>query len=174
MRLALIKNSVVINVVVADQIAVDKFGADHVIASDIAGVGDTYAGGEFTPPVGETPTPAAAIAWSDTNLNPAYWQIDSGPFKDRFDKFGYPGLKFNLLALGRTNDTAYAAVADLNGREFVELKARRTELVTMLNALSAILSAAGKPPITAAMINAILDTYTTDYERHTKNLVQPV
>jgi hypothetical protein len=112
-------------------------------------------------------------AWSDTTLDPAYWQIDTGPFKDRFDTYGYAGLKATLLGMSRTNDTIYAAFADMTGRLFIDLKGRRGELAAVLSAFASILTAAGKPTITAAMINAILDTPTTDYERHTKGLTQP-
>jgi hypothetical protein len=47
-------------------------------------------------------------------------------------------------------------------------------LAAVLSAFASILTGAGKPTITAPMINAILDSYTTDYERHKKGMVQPV
>ncbi len=86
------------------------------------------------------------------------WRIDTGPWKDRFDRFGYAGLKGTVLALSRTNDICYAAVADLSDRKYVDLLVRRAELVPVLQAIAAVVLAAGKPAFTTAMQNAMLDT----------------
>lgn len=170
MRIVLIKNGFVVN-------AIDSLLGLHPefveVQSATANIGDSYDGNVFTTPYVAPTPPPTALKWIDVNLDPAYWQIDIGPFKDRFDAYGYVGLKGNLLGISRTNDTVYAAFADMTGRLFIDLKARRVELSAVLGVFGVILTAAGKPTITPTMINAILDSYTTDYERHKKGLVQP-
>lgn len=108
-----------------------------------------------------------------TTAGPEYWQIMKGPFFDRFDKYGYQGLRSAVLALSRTNDVCYAAIADCNNREYIDILLRRTELGATLDSISAQLVLAGRPAITPAMRDAILQTPTTDYERHIKDLPQP-
>ena len=171
MRIVLIKNGSVVNVI--DSLL--GLHPDFVeVQSATANIGDNYDGNVFTTPYLAPQPPPPALKWIDSNLDPEYWQIDTGPFKDRFDVYGYAGLKGNLLGISRTNDTVYAAFADMTGRLFIDLKARRSELSMVLSVFGAILTSAGKPTITTTMINAILDSYTTDYERHKKGLIQPV
>lgn len=102
------------------------------------------------------------------------WWIDVGPFRDRFDKYGYPGLKLTVLAMCRTNDICYGVFADLQGRLYIDLKGRKAELLTALNMIAAELAIAGKPPMTPAMREAILSSPTTDAERYVKGLPDPV
>lgn len=91
-------------------------------------------------------------------VDPCEWLVDTGPWKDRFDTFGYPGLRGIVLALGRTNDTCYAANADLVGRKYVDLKNRRAELLAVLASIAAVVVAAGFPEFTLAMRTAMVDT----------------
>lgn len=102
--------------------------------------------------------------------DPRLWWIDVGPFKDRFDSYGYAGLKLTILSMCRTNDICYGVFADLNGRLYIDLKGRREELLTALGLIANELALAGKPEFTLAMQVAILDTPTTDSERYIKGL----
>lgn len=123
------------------------------------GVGWLFDGVDFHAPV-----PPALPA------DPRLWWIDTGPWKDRFDIHGYPGLKNLVLALGRTNDTCYAANADLVGRVYIDLVTRRAELAAALEGIAAAVEAAGEPAFTPAMQTAMLDSPTTDQERYIKGL----
>lgn len=100
------------------------------------------------------------------------WWIDTGPFVDRFDSLGFAGLKSIVLAMGRTNDTVYAAFADMSVRQYIDLFGRRAELLATLNALATQVAAAypAAPLFTPAMRAAILDTVTTEAERRVKGL----
>ena len=102
--------------------------------------------------------------------DPRVWWIDVGPFKDRFDKYGYPGLKLTILSMCRTNDICYGVFADLNGRLYIDLKGRQAELLAALGLIATELELAGKPTITPAMRLAILTTPTTEAERYVKGL----
>lgn len=106
-----------------------------------------YHAGDFTEVI-ETPPVV---------VDPCEWLVDTGPWKDRFDTFGYPGLRGIVLALGRTNDTCYAANADLVGRKYVDLKSRRAELLAVLASIAAVVVAAGFPEFTLAMRTAMVD-----------------
>lgn len=92
------------------------------------------------------------------------WRITPGSFKDRFDTYGYPGLKLTILALARTSDVCYGVLADLQDRAFVDLAARSTELATALSMLAQEVEAAGKSAFTPAMQAAILHTPPTSGE----------
>ena len=117
----------------------------------------------------ELPSAQSAVP----GLVPRLWWIDTGPFMDRFDTYGYTGLKGMVLALGRTNDTAYAAFADMSVRKYISLQERRPELLVVLNALAAQAASTypGAPAFTPAMRAAILDTATTESERYIKGLL---
>ena len=116
---------------------------------------------ELPPP--PTPTPGT---------DPRRWWLDAGPFVDRFDALGYAGLKGIVLALGRTNDTVYAAFADMSIRRYISVQERRPELLATLNAIAAQVASAypSAPAFTPAMRAAILDTATTEAERFIKGL----
>ena len=102
--------------------------------------------------------------------DPRLWWIDVGPFKDRFDKYGYPGLKLTVLSMCRTSDICYGVFADLNGRLYIDLKGRQGELLAALGLIATELELAGKPTITPAMRMAMLTTPTTEAERYIKGL----
>ena len=57
-------------------------------------LGKAYEAGEFVDVV----QPVVA--------DPCEWLVDTGPWKDRFDTFGYPGLRGIVLALGRPTTPA--------------------------------------------------------------------
>lgn len=173
MRVAIIKSGQVVNVI--DAATAIGGPGELAIQSDTANIGDAWDGSKFIAPPPTPPVGAPRVYhWSDADLPLQYWQIDTGPFKDRFDTYGYAGLKGFVLAAGRTNDVCYAAFADLQGREFIDLKLRYTELRNTLDDIAAVVAAAGRPPFTVAMREAILKSPTTDYERHTKGLTQPL
>jgi hypothetical protein len=90
--------------------------------------------------------------------DPCKWLLDAGPWKDRFDRYGYAGLKGLVLALGRTNDVCYAANADLVGRKYVDLLNRRTELLDVLAKIATAVAAAGYPEFTLAMRETMVGT----------------
>ena len=100
------------------------------------------------------------------------WWIDTGPFVDRFDSLGWAGLKGTVLALSRTNDTVHAAFADMSVRQYIDLSGRRAVLLATLDAIAVQVAAAYPlaPLFTPAMRAAILDTPTTEAERHIKGL----
>ena len=104
--------------------------------------------------------------------DPRKWWIGAGPFIDRFDALGYAGLKSTALAMGRTNDTVYAAFADMSVRQYIDLLGRRAVLLATLDAIAVQVAAAYPlaPLFTPAMRAAILDTATTEAERHIKGL----
>lgn len=106
----------------------------------------------------------------EPEADPRLWWVDVGPFKDRFDTHGYPGLKLTVLAMCRTNDICYGVFADLQGRLYIDLKGRRAELLTALGLIAQELTTAGKPAFTLAMRTALLDTPTNEAERYIKGL----
>ncbi len=116
----------------------------------------------------ELPLPPAPPPGTD----PRRWWLDAGPFVDRFDSLGYAGLKGIVLALGRTNDTVYAAFADMSVRKYIAVQERRPELLATLNAIAVQVAAAYPlaPLFTPAMRAAILDTATNEAERFIKGL----
>ena len=111
--------------------------------------------------------PPAPVEPEPVPLPPEAWWITPGGFKDRFDSLGYPGLKLTILGLSRTNDTCYAVLADLTGRHYVDLKARRDELLVAFGMIADALAEANKPEFTQAMQEAILDTPLQGVELYT-------
>lgn len=170
-RVAIVSNGIVDDVIIAEIEVAQKLDLqmDEAVLVEgmdpMPGRGWSYANGVFSPPSGPK--------WSDPNLDPRYWQIDTGPFKNRFDTYGYPGLKAFILGAARTNDICYAALENLNGRKYVDLKLDRPELQATFQAIATVVAAAGKPAFTSAMQAAITDTPTIDYERWQKDMVQP-
>lgn len=99
--------------------------------------------------------------------DPRLWWVDPGPFKDR--------LGMDALAIGASNnDACKACIAMLNGRLYVDLKgAQAASLLDLLIATgqpAANPIFAGSGPMTLAKKAAILNTPTTDAERHIKGL----
>lgn len=125
----------------------------QVILADLAFMTEHHSG-DFTE---EVETPVAPV-------DPCTWLVDVGPWKDRFDRLGYPGLKGIVLALGRTNDTCYAAAGDLLDRKYVDLLNRRTELLDTLGRIATVVAAAGFPEFTLAMREAMVDTPALPHE----------
>lgn len=96
------------------------------------------------------------------------WWIDVGPFIDR--------LGFDAPAIGAgSNEACKGVMAMLTGRKYIDLKEPKTAL--MLDILIAAQQPTASPffpgsgPMTAAKKAAILDTPTTDKERHIKGLI---
>ena len=162
MKYALINSNYVENIFEADAAFAESLtnrGFNIVELKGIVGVNWEWNGTDFIEPLPPVPGYDARV-----------WWINTGPYKDRFDKYGYPGLKFLILSLGRTNDVCYGIFADLIDRQYVDLLGRRDELSTALDMLSHELSELGKPALTQVMKDAILDTPTTEEERHIKGL----
>ncbi|RTL37166.1 MAG: hypothetical protein EKK53_21590 [Burkholderiales bacterium] len=112
----------------------------------------------------------SAPAWSDASLDPRYWWVDTGPWRDRFG--------FDWLAIASSDNALCRACAQLYlDRKYVDLKDARNAQI--IDALIATGQPAANPlfpgagPMTAAKKAAILNTQTTEYERHIKGLPQP-
>lgn len=105
------------------------------------------------------------------HTEPAWvWWIDVGPFYDRFGP--------DALAIAASDNGACKAVQTLTGvRKYVDLKDPRIgQMIDMLIAMNqpdAQTFAPGSGPMTPAKKAAILDTPTTEYERHIKGLPDP-
>lgn len=99
--------------------------------------------------------------------DPRLWWIDVGPFYDRFGP--------DALAIASSEHGACRAVQVLTGvRKYISLKDPR--VAAMIDMLIATGQPAAQPwapgsgPMTAEKKAAILDTPTTEYERHVKGL----
>lgn len=151
MRWAMIVDGKVANVVEQD-------GAPQVagqwVQCDNAGPGWSYDGSNFTSPASST-----APQWTDPALDPRYWWVDVGPF---FDRFGAKALSIT----SSTDAQVQGLVSLLLPRKYVDLK--RADLPAMLDLL------VSKGLITGAEKATVLTTPTSDYERHSKGLEQPV
>lgn len=102
------------------------------------------------------PEPAPSLTWA--NAPAQYWWIDVGPF---FDRFGQ-----KAIVITSSTDTVVAGLVTLiMPRKYVDLK--REDLPQLLGILVT------KGIITNAEMQAVLNTPTTDYERHIKGLPQP-
>ena len=102
--------------------------------------------------------------------DPRLWWIDVGPFYDRFGA--------DALAIAASDHGACKAVQIMTGvRQYVDLKDPRIgQMIDMLIAMNqpdAQTFAPGSGPMTPAKKAAILDTPTTEYERHIKGLPDP-
>lgn len=109
--------------------------------------------------------PPAAVAPPE---DPRIWWVDTGPFRDR--------MGMDALAIGAsTHDACKGVSSMLSDRQYVGLKDPRT--AAMLDILIATNQPAANPifpgsgPMTAAKKAAILNTPTTEYERHIKGLL---
>lgn len=154
MKFAIIENSVVVNIVLALEPQ-----AENWIQSDTASIGDTYDGANFTKPEATSAEPTAP----DERL----WWVDVGPFIDRLGSDG-PAIG------GSTHEACKGVMAMLTGRKYIDLKDPKTAM--MLDILIAAQQPAasvffpGSGPMTTAKKAAILNTPTTDKERHIKGL----
>lgn len=114
--------------------------------------------------------PPRQYKWSDTDLPAEYWWINFGPFRDRFS-MDYAAI------FASANDTCKAFVALATDREYYDLKDPRWgqlfDVMISTSQPAANPAIPGSGPMTAAKRDAILNTHTTDYERHIKGLPQP-
>ena len=99
--------------------------------------------------------------------DPRLWWVDVGPFYDRFGP--------DTLAIAASDHGACKAVQTLTGvRKYIDLQDQR--VATMIDMLIATAQPAAQPwapgsgPMTPAKKAAILETPTTEYERHIKGL----
>lgn len=104
----------------------------------------------------------------EAEVDPRVWWIDVGPFKDR--------LGMNAPAIYASNhDACKGVVGMIEGRKYIDLKDPR--IAAMMGVLIAVAEPAANPvwpgsgPMTAAMRDEILNTPTTEYERHIKGIV---
>lgn len=107
-------------------------------------------------------------AFSEPEADPRVWWIDIGPFKDR--------LGMNAPAIyASAHEACKGVVGMVEGRKYIDLKDPR--IAAMMGVLIAAAEPAANPvwpgsgPMTLAMRDAILNTPTTEYERHVKGLV---
>ena len=95
------------------------------------------------------------------------WWVDTGPFKDRLGMDG-PAI------YASNHDACKGVVGLLTDRKYVWLK--DPKVAAMLDVLIATAQPAanavwpGSGPMTLAKKDAILNTVTTEYERHIKGL----
>lgn len=108
---------------------------------------------------GVAPTIPVPPTWASPNLDERYHWIDVGPF---FDRFGAKALAITSSADAQVQ----GLITILLPRKYVDLK--RADLPAMLNIL------VGKSLITLAEKAVVLNPQTTTYERHIKDLPQPV
>lgn len=100
--------------------------------------------------------------------DPRWWWVDVGPFKDR--------LGMDAPAIYASNhDACKGLVGMLEGRKYIDLKDPR--IASMLGVLIATAQPAanavwpGSGPMTTAKRDAIVNTPTTEFERHVKGLI---
>ena len=161
MQYALIQGGQVVNIIEADADFIDSLqGFDAAVAHDQAQIGWAWDGQQLHAPLLAPPAPP----------DPRLWWIDVGPFYDRFGP--------DALAIAASDHGACKAVQTLTGvRKYVDLKDPRIgQMIDMLIAMNqpdAQTFAPGSGPMTPAKKAAILDTPTTEYERHIKGLPDP-
>lgn len=149
MKLATISNGVVINVTLPPPGYVAQEG--ELLVSGNVAPGWTYDGTTLAPP-------PAGPSWADSNLDPRYWWLDKGPF---FDRFGAKALAI----VSSTDSVVQGLVTLILPRLYIDL--RRSDVSTFLDVL------VSKGLITAGEKSAVLNTPTTESERHIKGLQQP-
>lgn len=108
---------------------------------------------------GAAPALATPPAWVSPDLDERYHWIDVGPF---FDRFGAKTLAITSSADAQVQ----GLITILLPRKYVDLK--RPDLPAMLDIL------VGKGLITLAEKAAVLNPQTTAYERHIKDMPQPI
>lgn len=102
--------------------------------------------------------------------DPRIWWVDVGPFYDRFGP--------DALAIAASDHGACKAVQTLTSvRKYIDLRDPRVAaMIDMLIATGQPVAqpwTPGSGPMTPAKKAAILETPTTEYERHIKGLVAP-
>ena len=163
MQYALINAGQVVNIIEADADFIDSLqGFDAAVAHDQAQIGWTWDGQQLHAPAPPPAPPAPP--------DPRQWWIDVGPFYDRFGA--------DALAIAASDHGACKAVQIMTGvRQYVDLKDPRIgQMIDMLIAMAQPAAqpwAPGSGPMTEAKKDAILNTPTTDYERHIKGLPDP-
>ena len=108
--------------------------------------------------------PPAAV---EPEADPRLWWTDVGPFYDRFGA--------DALAIAASDHGACRAVQTLTGvRKYIDLKDPRVaamiDMLIATNQPAAQPWAPGSGPMTVEKKAAILETPTTEYERHIKGL----
>lgn len=110
---------------------------------------------------------AAPPVPTEPEVDPRIWWVDVGPFKDR--------LGMDIGAIAASQHSACLGVKEfLNGRKYVNL--RDPKVALLLDVMIANNQPAADPvwpgsgPITVAKKAAILDTPTSEEERHIKGL----
>ena len=131
MRYAIIENSIVVNVAMANAPM-----APNWIQSDVAGIGWTYVNGVLAAPV---PPPVPP-----TPPDHYLWLIDIGPYMDRFG-----AAKMAVLTSADVN--VKAIVQDMLARKYIDLK--RTDVAQGLAYIGSVV-----PALTGAIQTAILTT----------------
>ncbi len=144
MRLAIIKNNIVENVIAITeqnrQSSIDFNTAlgYTCIVTDSASPGDTYSNNKFIRPV----VPEV--------IQPYEWFIDIGPF---FDRFG----DTKLYILTSADPGIKAILADIQIRKWIDLK--RTDVATSLAYIGSII-----PALTQSKQNMIMNVIPSDEE----------
>lgn len=135
MRFAIIENSVVTNIILADQEFIDELGAVAVDVTDVeCNIGDMWNGTSFAPPA--PLPPAAPPVWE--------WYIDIGPF---FDRFGAA----KMAVLTSADAGVKAILQDTQVRKWVDLK--RPDVADALDYIRTKV-----PALTQALQSSILST----------------
>ena len=140
---ALIKNTLVVNVIIADQAFADSIASDWdavVPATPDVGIGWAYVDGVFTAPT--QPTPPA---------DPCEWLIDIGPF---FDRFGAA----KMAVLTSADAGVKAILSDVQVRKWIDLK--RADVASSLAYIGSKV-----PSVDATLQTAILTTPVTAEEK---------
>lgn len=140
MRIALIKDNIVTNIILGDQAYADQLTGMFVIVDGMdCNIGDFWNGVSFSPPA---PPIAPPAVWE--------WYIDIGPF---FDRLGAQ----KLAVLSSVDSTVQAILRDVQVRKWVDLK--RPDVAQSLAYIGT--KVAG---VNGALQTAILDTPVTDTE----------
>jgi hypothetical protein len=161
-RWAIVDSGVVVNVTQGDQLDPAWIECDNNVT-----IGWGY-DGAFVPPTAPSLT-STTPKWTD-NLRPEYFWIDTGPWRDRFG--------IDWLAITASDSAICKAASALwVDRKYVNIKDPRNG--QMIDALVALAQPTANPvfpgsgPITVEKKAVILNTITTEYERHIKGLQQP-
>jgi hypothetical protein len=114
-----------------------------------------------------TPEPVYQIPAEPEVEDPRIWWVDVGPYKDR--------LGMDAAAIYASDHPACRGVIGLvDGRKYINLKDTRIRAMMMLLVQTQQPAASpyfpGSGPMTMEKLEVVLDTPTTEYERHIKGL----